>query len=101
MSNIEPARKALLRRVLEGEGKASPSDRRAAFENRGLSEPMLQLVEKVAGSAREITEDDINRARQSGRSEDQIFEIVVCASIGQATRQYDAARAALEAARRE
>jgi len=34
----------------------------------------------------------------SGLSEDQIFEIVVCAAIGQATRQYDTALAALAAA---
>jgi hypothetical protein len=34
----------------------------------------------------------------SGLSEDQIFEIVVCAAVGQATRQYDTAFAALEAA---
>jgi hypothetical protein len=37
-------------------------------------------------------------ARVSGLSEDQVFEIVVCAAIGQATRQYDTALAALEAA---
>jgi AhpD family alkylhydroperoxidase len=35
-------------------------------------------------------------ATASGLSEDQIFEIVVCAAVGQATRQYDAALAALE-----
>ena len=32
--------------------------------------------------------------------EDQIFELVVCAAIGQATRQYDSALAALDAATR-
>jgi hypothetical protein len=31
-------------------------------------------------------------------SEDQIFEIVVCAAVGQAARQHDTALAALEAA---
>jgi hypothetical protein len=40
-------------------------------------------------------------ANVSGVSEDQIFEIAVCAAIGQATRQYDAALAALEAATRK
>jgi len=34
----------------------------------------------------------------AGFSEDQIFEVVVCAAIGQATRQRDAALAALAAA---
>lgn len=100
MSNIEQARRALLRRVLEGEGNASLPDRRAAFDNSGFAEPLSQLVAKVARNARDITDEDINRARQSGLSEDQIFEIVVCAAIGQASRQYDVAKAALEAARR-
>jgi hypothetical protein len=36
--------------------------------------------------------------KQSGLSEDQVFEIVVCAAIGQASRQYNAALGALEAA---
>lgn len=100
MANIEKARKTLLRRVLEGDGKASPLERRSAFNNSDLSEPLRQLVDKVAVDATAVGDDDFNQARQSGASEDQIFEIVVCAAIGQASRQYDAAIAALEAARR-
>ena len=100
MADIEQSRNALLRRVLDGEGKASPSERRGAFNNSGLIEPLRELVAKVAGSARSVDEEDIRRARQSGLNEDQIFEIVVCAAIGQATRQYDVAKAALKAARR-
>ena len=100
MADIEQSRNALLRRVLDGEGKASPSERRGAFNNSGLIEPLRELVAKVAGSARSVGEEDIRRARQSGLNEDQIFEIVVCAAIGQATRQYDVAKAALKAARR-
>jgi hypothetical protein len=101
MSDIEHARKALLRRVLEGEGKTSPSDRRSAFNGKGLAEPFRLLVEKVAGNARAVGNEDIERARQSGISEDQILEIVVCAAIGQASRQYEVAKAALEEARRK
>lgn len=99
MSNIEPARQALLRTVLEGEWKTSLLDRRAAFNNSVLADPVRRLVNKVAGDARGTVEEDINRAGQSGLSEDQIFEIVVCAAIGQASRQYDSAKAALEEAR--
>ena len=98
MSNIRQARKALTSRILEGEGKASPSDRRAAFNNSGLAEPLGTLVEQVARHAHMITDEDIAATRKSGLSEDQVFEIVVCAAIGQATRQYDTALAALEAA---
>jgi len=41
MSDIRLARKALVRRILEGDGKASRSERRAAFDNSGLAEPSL------------------------------------------------------------
>jgi hypothetical protein len=100
MANIEQARKALLRRILEGDGKASTLERRSAFDNSDLSEPLRQLVDKVAVNAKAVSDEDFSRATQSGLSEDQVFEIVVCAAIGQASRQYDVAKAALEAARR-
>ena len=100
MANIEPSRKALLRRVLEGDGKTSAIERRSAFNNRCLSEPLRLLVDKVAVNASSVDDGDISRARQSGLSEEQVFEIVVCAAIGQASRQFDRAKAALEAARR-
>jgi alkylhydroperoxidase family enzyme len=98
MSDITQARKALVRRILEGAGKASSSERRAAFNNSGLAEPVAALADKVARHAYKVTDEDITAARESGRSEDEIFEIMVCAAIGQATRQYDTAIAALEAA---
>jgi uncharacterized tellurite resistance protein B-like protein len=98
MSDIRQAREALLNRILEGDGKASPSERRAAFNNSGLAEPLRTLVRKVARHAYRVTDEDIAAARESNRSEDQIFEIVVCAAIGQATRQHDSALAALDVA---
>jgi alkylhydroperoxidase family enzyme len=82
----------------EEDGRASQAQRRAAFNNSGLAEPLSALIQKVAKHAYRVTDDDIAAARASGVSEDQIFELVVCAAIGQATRQYDAAIAALEAA---
>ena len=98
MSNVEHARKALVSRILDGAGRASTSERRAAFNNRGLPEPLEPLIDKVARNAWRITDEDIDAARVSGLSEDQVFEIVVCAAVGQASRQHDAAMAALEAA---
>lgn len=98
MSDIRQARKALVTRILEGDGRASRSERRAAFNNSGLAEPPAALVDEVARHAYRITDEDIDAAKASGLSEDQVFEIMVCAAVGQATRQYDAALAALEAA---
>jgi hypothetical protein len=101
MSDIRQARKALLARILEGSGEASPAERRAAFNNSGLAEPLIVLVDKVARHAYRVTDEDINTAKLSGLSEDQIFESVVCAAVGQASRQCDAALAALDAATRK
>ena len=97
MSDIMRAQKRLVSRILEGVGKTSPSERRAAFNNSGLAGPVATLVDKVARHASRITDEDINAVGVSGLSEDQIFEIAVCAAIGQATRQHDAALAALKA----
>jgi alkylhydroperoxidase family enzyme len=72
--------------------------RRAAFDNEGLAEPVRTLVDKVAHRARMVTDADIGTLRKAGMSEDQIYEIVVCAAIGQATRQNQNAFAALSAA---
>lgn len=96
MSDIREAREALVKRILEGDGKASSSERRAAFNNSGLSEPLRTLIDKVAMHAVTVTDEDITAVQVSGLSEDQIFETVICAAVGQATRQWDTAIAALD-----
>jgi alkylhydroperoxidase family enzyme len=98
MSDITSLKRALVTRVLEGSGEASPQMRRSAFDNTELSEPMRTLVDKVARHANTVTDEDFAAARAAGLSEDQIYEVVVCAAIGQASRQYESALAALEAA---
>jgi hypothetical protein len=100
MSDITQARRALVARILDGDGRVPRAQRRAAFENEGLNEPLSRLVDRVANQAHRVTDENIAAARASGLSEDAIFELVVCAAIGQAARQYDAAFAALEAATR-
>jgi hypothetical protein len=97
MANIRQAREALITRILQGGGKTSHDERRAAFLNVGLAEPLRTLVSKIARRASTVTDDDIAKARASF-SEDQLFEIIVCAAIGQAVRQHDVALAALSAA---
>jgi hypothetical protein len=97
-SDITRARNALVARILEGQGTAPRVWRRAAVENAGLAEPLSTLVDKVAKHAHRVTDQDVAAARVSGLSEDQVFEILVCAAVGQATRQYKSALAALKAA---
>src|SRR5262245_48800861 len=65
MSDITRGRRALLARLLEGDGSASLAQRRAAFDNAGLSEPLSTLIDKVAKHAYEVTDEDVAAAKES------------------------------------
>jgi hypothetical protein len=101
MANIGEALKAVIVRILEGDGHASRAERRAAFDDATPGEPLATLIRKVTKRACEVTDEDVMAVRASGLSEDQVFEIVVCAAVGHANRQYDHALAALEAVAKE
>ena len=90
------SRERLVQRVVEGDGKAPAAQRRAAFEAKPV-EPAAAaaLLEKVRLSASRISDEDVAAAKAAGLSEDQIFELVVAAAVGQAKRQLDGALAAL------
>ena len=90
MADVDRFRKAVIARVLEGEGQSSREQRRAAFEA-----PAAPLLDKVAQHAYKVTDEDIAAAKAAGLTEDRIFELVVCTALGQATRQLEAALAAL------
>lgn len=45
-----------------------------------------------------MTDADLAAAKASGFSEDELFELVVCAAVGQSSRLYTAGLAALAAA---
>ncbi len=90
---------ALVDRILNGEGKASAEQRAHAFGNDGLPPPLDALIAKVANSPAQVTADDLAAAKASGCTEDQLFELVVCAAVGKSTRLYDAGLAALAEAR--
>jgi len=98
MADIKQARTALIARIVKGDAQASVAQRHAAFDNTGLSGSLRTLVDKVVRHAPRVTDGDVGAARIAGLTEDQVFEIVVCAAIGQANRQYESACAALEAA---
>jgi hypothetical protein len=89
----------LVQRLVAGDGKASPEDRIRAFNNADLPEPLERLLVEVANAAGHVTNDGIDRAKTAGFNEDQIFELVVCAAVGAATRQYEAGLTALARSR--
>jgi alkylhydroperoxidase family enzyme len=98
MTNIREPRCALIKRIVEGNGSAVPALRRAAFDNASLPETLRTLISTVAESPHAVTDEQVSSALASGFSEDQLFELLVCSAVGQASRQHDAALRALAAA---
>jgi hypothetical protein len=100
MSDIETARRGLVQRLLEGDGRTSRTLRAAAFrdERSALPESMRVLAEKVIARASKVCDEDIAAARSAGLADDELFELAVCVAVGEAAREYEAALAALDAA---
>jgi len=90
-------RKTATERVLHGPGHTTGDARRAAYDLEQLPESTRALLDKVARNAWKVTDEDIAAVKQA-LTEDEIFELVIAAAIGQSTRQLDAALAALDAA---
>lgn len=89
------AHRALVDRILTGAGTAAPEQRARAFDNTGLPQPLQALLGKVATRPTQVTDADFAAAKAAGFSEDQLFELVICAAVGQSARQYEAGLAAL------
>jgi alkylhydroperoxidase family enzyme len=99
MADIETVRRELVEHLLDGDGRASRALRAAAFrdERSALPESLRVLAEKIITRPSKVCDEDIAAARSSGLSEDQLFELVVCVAVGEATREYEAGLAALDA----
>jgi hypothetical protein len=93
--NKRAACRALEDRILNGAGAASPEQRARAFANAGLSPPLDGLLGKVATRPTQVTDADFAAAQAAGFSPDELFELVICAAVGQSARMYDAGLAAL------
>ena len=91
-------RRAVVDRVLDGPGTTEANARRAAFDNRNVSEPIRGLIDTVARNAWKVTDADVAAVRKAGVADDEIFEFVVAAALGQSARQLDAALLALDMA---
>lgn len=85
----------LVHRLVHGSGTASAEQRSRAFEGSTLPEPLQVLLDKTARRSDQLTDADFDRAAQAGSTDDQLFELVICAAVGHSTRQYDAGLAAL------
>jgi alkylhydroperoxidase family enzyme len=87
--------RAIEQRILTGPGMAPPEARRKAFDDSGLEAPLSSLVDRVANRSFQVTDEDVAAALAAGFTEDQLFEIVICAAAGASSRLYHAGLAAL------
>jgi len=89
------AHRALEDRILTGAARASAEQRASAFGNADLRPQLDGLLGKVVARPTEVTDADFAAAQAAGFSEDELFELVICAAVGQSARLYDAGLAAL------
>jgi hypothetical protein len=89
---------AVRRAILDGHGQASGEARSRAYDGDGAPGAVASYVGKVKAEAARISDEDVAAVRAAGLGDDEIFELSVAAAVGQASRQYDAAVAALDAA---
>ena len=61
-----------------------------------MSNELAGYVSKVHRHAYEVTDCDVVALRESGLTEDEIFELTVAAAVGAGLRRLDLARAARE-----
>lgn len=90
--------RALEQRILTEPARTPPDLRARAFENRDLPEPLRTLVDKVARRSFAVTDGDVASALAAGYTEDQLFELVICAAVGESSRLYQAGLGALSQA---
>jgi hypothetical protein len=98
MADKRQLRDELTRNVADRDATAPAATRKAALANEGLDGPRKAFVDKVTRTAYKVTPEDIEALKAAGVAEDEIFELAVCAAIGEANRQLDAAMLALDAA---
>lgn len=98
MPDKRALRDAVTRSVLDGPATSSPETRKAAAANHGLDPVRAAFVDKVTRTAYKVTDEDVAALKAAGVAEDEIFELAVCAALGESTRQLEAALAALEQA---
>lgn len=87
--------RALVDRVRQGPGRSPADQRTRAFDHAAVPEALHPLLDKAAANSSQITDADYVVAMEAGFTGDQLFELVICAAVGEATRQYDAGLTAL------
>lgn len=96
-ARADELREAAIARVRAGAGKTTVEERQAAYDNTlAAAHPAAALCAKVAKNAYKVTDEDVAAVVAAGVSEDQVFELVIAAAMGQASRQLASALAAVD-----
>ncbi len=88
-------RDQVLKRVLDGAGETDEALRRAAADRKGLPPELQLLIDKIHDHAYQVTDEDLVRL-QKKYDDDELFEIIVSASLGASRKRLLAGLAALE-----
>lgn len=83
--------------VLHGKGALDPGVRGALVAGGEPPANLAAYVAKVAQHAYQVTDDDISALRESGYSEDQIFEATISVALHAALERLDAGLGAVRA----
>lgn len=100
---------ALKTSVVDGPGKTDPALRAAAAARaselgKGLEptaevpEDLASYLDKVAQWAYKVVDEDIERLKAAGYSEDEIFELTVSVALGSGLARLECGMSALEGA---
>lgn len=86
--------------VLGKHGRAPLLDRLAALRHGasgsdGLRPELAPLVDKVARHAYRVTDEDVRSVLDRGRSEDEVFDVIVAAALGAGLARREAGLTAL------
>ena len=81
--------------VLTEPGSLEPETRLGLATGREIPDDLRPYAEKVARHAYRISDEDIERLRTAGYSEDEIFEVTVAVALGAGLLRRDRGLAAL------
>ncbi|GAB2988232.1 hypothetical protein LWP59_08840 [Amycolatopsis acidiphila] len=81
--------------ALDAPAMTDPALRAAAATGEGLEEPWLSYTAIVRDASYRLTDSDLDRLREAGHSENEIFEVTVAAAVGAALRTFTEGRDAL------
>ena len=88
-------RDGVLQTVLEGAGESDSAIRRAAAKGTDVPADLETLVDKIHHHPYRVTDEDV-ATLQAKYDDDQLFEIIVSASLGAAHQRLVAGLQALE-----